>query len=241
MDYSGFDRDTFVLRSGTEHRTLSLNTLSAQTQTERDKLEASTGCRYTVLSCLPYFDAPRMLVVDPMHNLFLGSAKHYVKSIFMKKGILSDDNFTNIQERINSFLVPADVGRIPHKISTGFASFTADQWKNWTLYFSMIVLRNHLSSDIYHCWQLFVLACRVLSCKVISVEQLKLGDALSAEERKDYLVQLALRPICTCIATSLRAWKIMGPCMVFGSMLLKDTMALWVQCLTTINQSKYNS
>ena len=25
---------------------------------------------------LPYFDPTRMLIVDPMHNLFLGSAKH---------------------------------------------------------------------------------------------------------------------------------------------------------------------
>lgn len=178
MDYSGFARDTFVARSGTEHRALFLGTLNAHTQTERDRLESTSGCRYSVLSCLPYFDAPRMLVVDPMHNLFLGSAKHYVKSVFVKNNILSDDDFSIIQKRIDSFLVPVDVGRIPYKISTGFASFTADQWKNWTVYFSMIVLRDHLSTDIYNCWQCFVLACRFLSSKIISVEQLKLGDAL---------------------------------------------------------------
>ena len=178
MNYSGFARDTFVARTGTEHKTQSLQTLNAQTQTERDRLESTSGCRYSVLSCLPYFDAPRMLVVDPMHNLFLGSAKHYMKSIFLKNDILSDVDFASIQERIDAFLLPADVGRIPYKINTGFASFTADQWKNWTVYFSMIVLRDHLHTDIYYCWQCFVLACRVLSSKIISVEQLKLGDAL---------------------------------------------------------------
>lgn len=79
---------------------------------------------------------------------------------------------------INSFRVPADIGRIPHKISTSFASFTADQWKNWTIYFSMIVLRDIVSSEVLECWRHFVLACRILCHYKISEEQLKLGDAL---------------------------------------------------------------
>lgn len=36
----------------------------------------SSKVRYSCLLKLPYFDAPRMLSVDPMHNLFLGSGKH---------------------------------------------------------------------------------------------------------------------------------------------------------------------
>ena len=54
-----------------------------------------------------------MLVVDPMHNLFLGSAKHYMK---LKNDILSDVDFASIQERVDAFLLPADVGRIPYKM-----------------------------------------------------------------------------------------------------------------------------
>ena len=37
----------------------------------------------SVLLELPYFDAPRMNIVDPMHNLFLGSAKHIFKKVFI--------------------------------------------------------------------------------------------------------------------------------------------------------------
>jgi len=33
---------------------------------------------------LPYFDPPTMLVIDPMHNLFLGLAKHFTKKNFLK-------------------------------------------------------------------------------------------------------------------------------------------------------------
>ncbi len=36
--------------------------------------QAKDGVRYSVLLELPYFDAPRMCIVDPMHNLLLGSA-----------------------------------------------------------------------------------------------------------------------------------------------------------------------
>lgn len=178
MDFSGFDRENWILRSGPQHKESALKTLSENTQTKRDEAESSSGSRYSVLLDLPYFDAPRMLVIDPMHNLFLGSAKHFMKSIFIGRGILSDSNFDLIQSRIDSFTVPSDIGRIPHKIRSGFSSFTADQWKNWSIYFSIIALRDIVPSEILECWRHFVLACRVLICNQISLERVKLGDAL---------------------------------------------------------------
>ena len=49
------------------------------TKSDRNKAESESGCCYSVLLKLPYFDAPHMLIIDPMHNLFLGSAKHFLK------------------------------------------------------------------------------------------------------------------------------------------------------------------
>ena len=66
-----------------------------------------------------------------MHNLFLGSAKYFLKNILVGQKIINETNFVVIQERVDSLVVPSDIGRIPHKILSGFASFTADQWKNW--------------------------------------------------------------------------------------------------------------
>ena len=40
-----------------------------------------------------------------------------------------------IQERVNTCIVPSGIGRIPVKIQSGFSNFTADQWKNWVLYY----------------------------------------------------------------------------------------------------------
>lgn len=46
----------------------------------REKLFASNGVRRSELSCLPYFDMCRCIVVDPMHNLFLGLLKtHFLE------------------------------------------------------------------------------------------------------------------------------------------------------------------
>ena len=42
----------------------------------------------------------------------------------------------------------------------------------------MITLRGILVGDVLECWRHFVLACRVLSCKQITLEQVQLGDAL---------------------------------------------------------------
>jgi hypothetical protein len=45
-------------------------------KSERESLERDFGTRYSVLLELVYFDPIRMTALDPMHNLFLGTAKH---------------------------------------------------------------------------------------------------------------------------------------------------------------------
>ena len=70
-----------------------------------------------------------MLVIDPMHCLFLGLAKHFFKKVFIGRGILSEADLSTIQKRVDAMSVPSDIGRIPHKIERAFYSFTADQYK----------------------------------------------------------------------------------------------------------------
>ena len=115
--------------------------------------------------------------MDPMHNLFLGPAKHFMKVIIIGKGLLSKAHFEILQKRIDSTMVPSGVGRIPCKIQTGFSSFTADQWKKWVIYFSLIALRDILSDDVLECWRHYVLACRALCTNQISPEKVLLADA----------------------------------------------------------------
>ena len=77
MNFSEFDRENWPPRTGTRHRRDAYSLAALCTKTELQKTESELGCRYSILLKLPYFDAPRMLIVDPLHNLFLGSAKYF--------------------------------------------------------------------------------------------------------------------------------------------------------------------
>lgn len=178
QDFSGFDREKWKSRTEKEHREIAASLTSCNTKTERAAIESATGYRYTALLELPYFNPTRMLILDPMHNLFLGTAKHFVKSVWLNHGVLSSGDYNSIQSIIDEVLVPSDLGRIPHKIASGFSSFTADQFKNWVLYYSPLALRDKLIDSHYECWRHFVLACRLLCSKVITLEHAKLADAL---------------------------------------------------------------
>ena len=111
--------------------------------------------------------------------MFLGSAIHFVKPIFIGKEILSDAKFDILQHRVDFITVPPDIGCIPQKIRSGFASFTADQWKTGVLYFSLFALHDLLDSDVLECWRHFVQACRVITAKhiIIFIINIQLSDA----------------------------------------------------------------
>ena len=76
-----------------------------------------------------------MLAIDPMHNLFLGIVKHHLQNIiWIASGLITDAHFSVVQDRIDRFLAPPDIGHIPTKIQSGFSSFTAEQFKNWVIH-----------------------------------------------------------------------------------------------------------
>lgn len=79
--------------------------------------------------------------MDPMHNLFLGTAK-YVFKLWDKKGTIAKKGMKLIQERIEQMDVPSNVGSLPKKISSNYGSYTAEQWKNWILIYSMFAFHD---------------------------------------------------------------------------------------------------
>ena len=72
--------------------------------------------------------------------------------------------------------VPQDIGRIPGKISSSFSGFTADQWKNWTLVYSLFALKGILPEEHLQCWRFFVLACKALGKRVLTHSDIEIGD-----------------------------------------------------------------
>ena len=93
--------------------------MMAKTPAEQKRVLSKMGVRYSLLLELPYFDPIRFHVIDPMHNLLLGTAKHMMK-VWTKLGILNYQSFTTVEERVRCITTPKDTGRIPLKISSRF-------------------------------------------------------------------------------------------------------------------------
>ena len=86
--------------------------------------------------------------------------------------------FDDIQVKVDSFISPADIGSVPMKISSGFAGFTAEQWKNWIIFYSLFALKDILPWQHYNCWHLFVKVCFLLCRRCITREQIQEADQL---------------------------------------------------------------
>ena len=177
-DYSGFDRSCWPLCNNELHRRNVSCIQKSTTITQQTELESKLGCRYSALLELPYFDPVRMTIIDPMHNMFLGTTKHMLKNIWMKKSLVNDADLFAIQGIIDIMELPSYIGRIPYKIASSASSFTADQFKSWTCYFSIICLHDILPQDHVRCWQCFVLAARILCQMSVTHTEIELADAL---------------------------------------------------------------
>ena len=176
-NYDNFERGQWRLRSNERHRLDIQKILRCTTKAQKVDSESKYGCRYSVLLELPYYRPVEMTLIDPMHNLFLGTAKHFARVIWIGKNVLDSQNIAIIESRLKNATVPSGLGRIPVSINAG-VFLTAEQWKNWTLYFSLYCLKDLLSTRELECWRDFVLACRKLCNLSISSDDVKVADVL---------------------------------------------------------------
>lgn len=123
-----------------------------------------------------------MLAIDPMHNLFLGTAKLLVSGIWIKREILNAEAIKVINRRICMLSVPPTVifNRLPSSIEHS-KSFAVEQWMVWTNYYSLYCLHGLLPYDMLECWRHFVLASRILSKYKLDEHSVKLADALKMQ------------------------------------------------------------
>lgn len=201
MDFSGYDKSEWEMRNFVEHRQYADEYLFARTATEQSACFGKHGVRYSILLELPYLDIVKYHIIDPMHNLLLGTAKHVMKT-WISKGIITSKDLEAIEEVALKIKSPYDVGRMPLKISGNFAGFTADQWLNWTLIYSAIALKGILPQHHYNCWLLYVKACSLLCCKLIKkVMSLLLINIYHSfvETLKHYVVLMCAHQIYTFI------------------------------------------
>lgn len=176
-NYSGFNRDLWTPRRFEDHIQHLDEAKAAKTQSARERIEKRIGARYSELLRLKHFDVVRNHLVDPMHNLFLGTSKK-VLTLWKDHGILTDSDFENIQNQINDINPPPNIGRLPHKIAARFAGFTAEQWMLWTTVFSSFVLQPYLPHEHYSNWCLFAKACSLLCRPHVHKDSVSTADSL---------------------------------------------------------------
>ena len=83
--YSNSDdgEDESPLRNEADHPDQADLASMQTTQAARDRIESQYGSRFSTLIVIEYFDCVCFHIVDPMHNLFLGTAKHIMKNIWL--------------------------------------------------------------------------------------------------------------------------------------------------------------
>ena len=175
QNYGGFNRGTWVSRTNQKHRSDVEEVLKCSNKTERTKKESELGCRYSCLLELPYFDPIKMVAMDPMHNLYLGTAKHIFSNIWLRKGTVSAES---VNKRILLVSVTPNVSfhRLPASIES--RSYTAEQWLIWVNYYSIVCLYDLLPNEELEYSRHFVLASRLLCKSSLSVTDLSVADAL---------------------------------------------------------------
>lgn len=174
-DYSGFIREEWILRTHNECFKYGMQHKHAKTAAEQLNIEKTYGVRYTALLGLPYYNAVNFCVIDPMHNILLGSAKTFTK-LWKERSAFND--FETIQSAVDQFVVPSGIGRLPRKIvgGNGFANFKAEEWKNWILIYSLICFKPVLSAELYSLWIKFAQACALLCSRAITGNNIELSD-----------------------------------------------------------------
>ena len=173
-DYSGFDRENWRCRSVEEHREDVKKIADEVTKIKLEAAESKYGVRYSVLLELPYFDPIHYTVIDVMHSMYLGTGKHLYQ-VWIDKNLLSKSDLAKIEYRIKLFHVPSDCGRVPFKISS---AFTAEQWRNWIIIYSPVVLKGLLPNEHLRCWLLYVKACHLLCYRIINHPHIFTADLL---------------------------------------------------------------
>ena len=74
-----------------------------------------------------------------------------------------------MKKKAKEIKVPADIGRIPYKISTGegFSGYTADQWKTFIMIYATPIMWDLLDEPDRRILANFVRACFLLTTRII--------------------------------------------------------------------------
>ncbi|CAO3675234.1 unnamed protein product [Rhizopus stolonifer] len=143
------------------------------TEADRKDHVKKYGTRLSAFHQLSYFDPVRMVVFDPLHNVWLGTCKRIMHHVFIERKMLKKDDMEYMAGMINKLVLPSgyDCTSIARKIlvGDGFGYFKADEWRVFTLFLGPLVLKGRLPAIDYNNWMVFVAAVQVMSMSHVSL------------------------------------------------------------------------
>ncbi|OAD69113.1 hypothetical protein PHYBLDRAFT_172942 [Phycomyces blakesleeanus NRRL 1555(-)] len=138
---------------------------------QRKRLERENGVRWSELHDLVYFNLVECTVINPIHNLYLKTAKRIMEK-WRSSGLITDAHLAEMQLDADKMVLPEDYTPLGTKIGHGFPFMNANKWKSWYLVYFPVLLRGRLPEAHLSNWTTFVNACQYLSMPSISTAHL---------------------------------------------------------------------
>ncbi len=160
---------------------------------ERKSIVDEMGIRWTALLQLPYFDPSRFVVVDAMHNLFLGLLKEHFEILGMKlEGEEDNNTVINISPLI---------------LAETFLHLSTAEQKSMNCLIR--ILEQPMNSaldtpDGYTYYEKKLMGCHVSSLQLAS-EKLSATVSLNYENQRTYKIHY-VRALLTWVKTSILFW-----------------------------------
>ena len=115
-DYSNFNKSSWKMCNEHSHNAQATLFQAATTLAAQKEIKRKYGVQYSILLELPYFSAPQMCIVDPMHCLLLGTGKHMIE-VWKKCSLLEHKDFLLMKERASKFVILRETqeGSLPQR------------------------------------------------------------------------------------------------------------------------------
>lgn len=166
-NYSGFERQSWLMRSNEQHRRDCKWLERAKTKNSLKKAEARYGVRNLVWLSLPYINPIQHCPIDPMHNLLMGTGKRAIV-IWIKKGLLTHTNMKVIENSCKTFPLQLYACEL-----FWLYSQSVEELDNCLLQYCT---EDVLPESDYNCWLLFVRACSLLLSGAITISNIEQAD-----------------------------------------------------------------
>ena len=92
------------------HKQNAVEAVGATTPTQQNEIELRNGSRFTELMHLPYYDCVRFNIIDPMHNMFLGTSKQMFQQ-WVESGLITKRTLQDIHNVVQKFTLPNGLER----------------------------------------------------------------------------------------------------------------------------------